>query len=371
MAKWNKKIGLLVLNLGLLVMTPSMVNAADCYSCDPRDPCVDPCGSESCFGGYDLGVDFLYWKAAIDDLDWCAVFTSDEVTEVRPNGVNYQVKYHDVCPGWEPGVRVRLSKDACWCDWRFAASYTRVKSSADRSCDNCIGCSTSDIYILAPPLFNGESGQYEYAKADWESTYQTWDVLFSYDIDCNRCHVFSPFFGIEGLILSQNLEATYETPRDAIANSANFKWNSNYFGVGLKVGSDYTYNICDSLKLFARASGTLVVGDDDSSNTQTFWSNSTTDATFTRVKWKDDDCARLVPGYHVQLGVLYESCYCGTEWGFRLGWEFVNWYNVANHRDFTGSGDVGTTSTDLSGSSSPNVRTYGFHGLLAGLELHF
>lgn len=384
MAKWNKKIGSALFSLGLLAMTPNVTEAADCYSCDPCDPCGDQCCNESCFGGVDFGVDFLLWKPAVNDLDWSATLVEETVpgTGFEPSGIDVFVKYHDVCPGWEPGFRLRLSKDACWCDWRLGLSYTRVKSSAHDHVDSCLdctaSCTNSSETVVAPPVFGSSSfspsSQINFAQGKWESTYQAWDILFAYDIDCCRCHVFSPFFGVAGLNLDMKLEADYQHCPGTLQNSIEYKWTDSFFGAGLKVGSGYSYNICDCLKLFATASGSLIVGDDDARNTQTFWDGLTT-PNFVTVRWKDDDCARILPGYHFQLGVLYESCYCGTEWGFRLGWEFVEWLNVANHRTFVSDATVSSvsppTSANVASSTSPNTRAYGFHGLLAGLEVHF
>lgn len=200
MAIWNKKIGFATLSLGLLAMTPNMTEAADCYTCEPV---CDPCNqcADSCFGGLDFGIDFLYWKPAIDDLDFCARYEPVDIvsTGFNPTGTAHHIKYHGVCPGWEPGFRLRLAKEDCWCDWKLGLSYTRVKSTQHRKCDSCTECETSNpIVIVGPPLFGADrfgtgADVFNFAKAKWESTYQTWDVLFSYDIDCCRCHVFTPF----------------------------------------------------------------------------------------------------------------------------------------------------------------------------------
>lgn len=384
MTRWNQIMGLATLSFGLIAMSPNMTEAADCYACDPVcNPC-DPC-ADSCLGGMDFGIDFLFWKPAIDDLDFCASFYQEPSAETTwdPQGTDAYIKYHGICPGWEPGFRLRLAKEDCWCDWKLNLSYTRLQSTQKRHCDNCDECHVIDEsttrVIVGPPLFGGDrlgTNPFQFAEGKWESTYQTWDVLFSFDIDCCHCHTLTPFFGVEGLILNQRLEVNYENTPDAKAWSAQYKWADNFFGAGIKVGTEYTYNICQCLQLFARASGSLIVGDDDITNTQTFWTG-TTSPDYLSIHWKDDDCVRILPGYHVQLGLLYESCYCGTEWGFRFGWELVEWHNIANHRSFVSEVNVLSpgafegNSVDVSGSSSPNTRTYGFHGLLAGLEVHF
>jgi hypothetical protein len=120
------------------------------------------------------------------------------------------------------------------------------------------------------------------------------------------------------------------------------------------------------MKVFARGSGSIVVGNDCSSaDAGVYWLDGTTTTLDTR-DYNDDDKCLIVPGYHVQVGFLYESCYCGVDFGVRLGYEFVNWYNVPNHRVFPGESDL-----DSAISTSSSIRSFGMHGLLAGADVRF
>lgn len=347
MAKWNKKLGLVFLNLGLLTVTPNFANADSCY-----DPCCDPCS----FGGFEIGADFLYWKPCVDNLDYVYYFEGETTSASTPSITERHSGYKSVCLDWEPGFRIRVAKDDVWCDWRLSASYTwlNINNSATST-----KLGVTDGEFLISPLFTFFDDflqNFEVIKGKYDTSYNTWDVLFSYDISCNRCHTFSPFWGVEGLIFNQELSAIgfADVTIDNVDVLA-AKWTSDYFGVGLKLGTDYVFQMLDCLKLYASASGSITVGNHDNKlvNTEYDASGNITIDTF-----KSDDNCQFVPGYHLAVGVLYESDMCGCDYGFRLGWESTEWRNVSNPRQFA-----------LFGSS--NTSTVGFHGLVAGLDFSF
>jgi len=338
MKKWRKTISLVFLSVGLVALTPNVANAQSC------NPCCDPCDWNLCDQTFLIGADFLYWKPCIDDLDYAAVVEND-------NGFT-DVDYKGICPDWQPGFRGYFGLPEFFCDWGLYFSYTRLEccDTHKTTFDDPDGSNGITSPLIHPDLLT--TNLYDEAKGHWDLTYQEWDVLFSYDISCNCCHSFSPFFGVAGVYIEQHLRAEFP-------NDWEVDWHSDYWGVGLRAGSEYAYRFNDCFSFFARASGTLLAGKADSRNRQEFG---------TDIEIKDDDCCHFVPGYHIGAGFVYEGCTCGTEWGIRIGYEFLNWHNVPNHRVFSGTdGD----NAELSHSSSASTRNLGFHGLLAGVSLSF
>lgn len=359
MAKWNKKLGLVFINLGLLTMTPNFANADCCY-----DPCCDPCS----FGGFEIGADFLYWKPCVDNLDYAVVKYNSSSEGSSPETTTNKWGYKCLCLDWEPGFRIRFGKDDIWCNWRLDGSYTWLDIKSTASCKK----PDSGVEYVSSPLFHIAQGNQDdpdfneltYVAGKYDTTYQSWDVLLSYDIACNRCHSFQPFFGVEGLILNQKIGVAglvdYETDEaDAIAAG----WNSDFFGVGLKVGTNYEFQMFDCLKFYGSASGVITVGDRDGK-----FKGLTYDASgnIDEFLFTDGDCCQFVPGYHLALGLLYETDACGCEFAVRVGWEFVQWHNVSNPRVFTSGGEYREYF-----SSSADYTTFGLHGLTVGLDFTF
>lgn len=378
MAKWNKKLGLGILNLGLLIATPNPARANDCNACDP-------CGSsnscsDSCFSGIEIAADFLYWKPCVDDLTIGArvseLFT-DSITSFNSRDIDYK----NICPSWEPGFRITAGKDDVWCGMRISASYTWMNFDDSASISLCSGI--DDGWVETPLIHPYISGRLtgtpkQYVRGEWDSTYQNWDVLLSFELCGNRCHSFSPFFGVSGLILDQSIRVDSYVDacvrRDNTPLSAHMRWENDYFGVGFKFGSDYTYQLCDGFSIFAMASGTIVSGSADNKfNRNNQWTYAA-NGVETRLDFEDDACCQVIPGYHLKLGINYESEMCGCESNIRLGWEYVAWHNISNPRRFDEvgafDGDV-TKYADGSYSSQANTTTIGFHGLLVGMDFAF
>ncbi len=377
MAKWNKKIGLVFLNLGLLTITPNPASADDCRSsCDPCGNSNDSC-ADSCFGGIEIAADFLYWKPCVDDLTYGA---SVSPVDTSTTGLSLRtIKYKNICPNWEPGFRITAGKDDVWCGMRLAASYTWI--NMNNSNHSSTQCGTSlPGWIESPlihPALSGITDRHA-IRGSWDATYQTWDVLFSFDLCGNRCYSFRPFFGLAGLIFDQSMKvALFDDDCRILADSVHMRWDNDYFGIGFKVGSHYSYQVCDGFSIFANASGTIVSGDsDDKFNKNTQTSVGLDGITLTRLTFEEPSCScQMIPGYHLQLGIEYVSDMCNCETNIRIGWEYLIWHNISNPRRFFDSGSLATGATtafrDGTYSSQANTTTFGFHGLMVGMDFNF
>ena len=377
MKKMNKKLALAVLTLGFAGLVPSVASADSCAprgcaprSCEPIscDPCNTTCATDCC--SFDVGVDFLYWKPCVDDLDFAAKVEGviDDVD--NPLHVNYQ----SVCPEWEPGYRIFLKKENAWKCFNLSLSYTWLNSDdAERShAGNGERIAAVGLHPFLVEDFDTNDNFFDFGRGKWELTYQTFDILLSYPFRCGSCHTISPFFGVEIVKFDQEWDSRYEfTPTGSapISSVATVEWSSDYKGAGLKIGTDYNYLLCDGLSLFARASGTIAIGDADTHNRQSFYrvdtSGNIQNADY--IDFKDDDCCHVVPGCHLQLGLQYEDNTCGCEYKLRFGYEVVKWYNLQNPRRWFEGEDNG----NIAQSTHSNTTTLGFHGLLAGLEFNF
>ncbi|CRX38638.1 Lpg1974 family pore-forming outer membrane protein [Estrella lausannensis] len=364
MKKLNKKLALAMLSLGFAALTPSVASAD---SCAPKS--CDPCNTSSDCWSFDVGVDFLYWKPCVDDLDYSAT-VSGEVGNID-NAL--EVRYNSVCPDWEPGFRITLKKESAWKSFDLSFSYTWLDAGDSQSSHGGNGERIAAVG-LHPFLVdeNSPTGFYDLGKGKWELSYQTFDVLLSYPFRCGSCHTITPFFGVEVAKLDQEWKAAYEYQASTgPAEVAALKWESDYRGAGLKLGTDYNYLLCDGLSLFARASGTILIGDADTTNRQSAFEinadGTIVPETANYIEFKDDDCCHVVPGCHLQLGLQYEDETCGCEYKLRLGYEMVKWYNLQNPRRWFEATDGG----NIAQSTHSNTTTLGFHGLLAGVEFKF
>ncbi len=345
MKKWRRNFSLAVLTAGLLILAPNFANAGSCGSCEPCNTC-DPCGWDCCsFNGFDFGVDFLWWKPCVDDLDFGAEQKGDKF------------EYHSICPDWEPGVRVTLTIPDFYCDFGFKGSWTYIESDDSSSFSN-----SEDVLatLLHASVAEDTSGIYDRAKGSWEACYNEWDLLFYYNMNCNSCHNFMPFFGVAGITLFQEFKANYFDSGGLLAKA---EWESDYWGAGFRIGADYNYRFSDCLSFFVKSSGTILAGVADSEHVSK--GRDEPSGSFGSKKiGEDDECCQIVPGCYIGAGFIYDTNICDFDFSFKLGYEFVNWYNLPNQRMFP-------EDDFISHSTSSNTRTFGFHGLTAGLAFSF
>jgi hypothetical protein len=405
MSNWKTTIRKLLAGTSLLMMPLSTVSAYD--SCCSYDPCCAPsfdcsgCG----MGNFAVGVDFLYWKPLVDDLDYGYTTNFDGNSPNFVGSSSGLVQYQSVCTKWEPGVRVNLSAPCVLCNWDASASFTWMKSrSNDCASANSCGYEGCVVNTLLHPVLNSfvdelAQGRAQKITADWHSTYYNIDALLSYKINMNPCLDITPYFGIDALYLKQQQEgtasiATYGYDSCPLARMC---WDVNYWGVGLKMGSSVEQRCCDCLSVFANANATLLAGKISKAQNQQSFAKLLQNAPIARacgdncgndcgndcgsdccysdyntLTFKDSGCGSFVPGYHLQAGFKYASNLCGCNYAVRVGYEFLYWLNLPNPRRFaTQLNELEENICSIGYSSGTNERTFGFHGLFLGAEFKF
>lgn len=332
MEKWRKKIGLAVLaSTALLAFAPNEANA-NRYSCDPCDTCCNDYNSCD-FGGFEVGVDFLWWKPSADNVDTGIVRTSAD-----------HDSHNNLCPDWQPGVRVMFRMPKFYCDLGLCASYTFIEPTKKQHHHHNGGVFIPGSETSCNECDDQGGFAFDHAKAKWDLTYQEWDILFGYDIACSQCNHFKPFIGIAGINVSNDVRLHFHHEGDE-DGGIHHRHNTDFWGVGLRAGAEYQYQLSDCLRFFALAHGTILAGESDHKS-----HNGGFDS-------KDNNCSHLVPGYHIGTGFSYNTSICNWDLAFRIGYEFLVWHNIRQHRDVNG-GKVGD-------------RTFGFQGLFVGLGVGF
>lgn len=338
----SKTLSLVAISAGLLTMSPNIVYGQDCDPCDSDDSC----SRSFCDLDFEVGVEFLWWKPCVDDLDYAA----ERTTSNSP--FTFQIKSID--PDWEPGVRVMLALPGFYCDWDLRVSYTYIKSDDSSKIEE----DDAIVPVIGHPGVSQHSLADE-GKGTWKACYHEWDVLLAYDILFNECYSVTTLFGVAGVALDQELEATLSGE----SGDAFTKWKSDYCGVGFRFGTDYKYRMSECFEFFVMGTATILAGDADSKNEQDDSSSNSIAVV------KDDDPCQIVCGYHIGAGFIYETSVCNYDSYIKLGYEFLQWNNLPNHRTFVADGQ--SENADVVISTSSNTRTFGFHGLTLGLSLTF
>jgi hypothetical protein len=359
-SKLKTKLALLL--TACCALLPAVGNADYYFASDPRCPEVcppcDPC--PRWFSGIEVGADFIYWKPCINDLDYAITFTSDP--SGAPVTAYGQYKLLNHC--YEPGFRVHAAKSNVWCGWDISASYTWIWS---KDSDSTIPPLPDGMVFstLNNGALNLQAGSITLIDASHSVRYQSFDVLFHHEYNCfGPCNLLIPYWGIEGIKIDQEIHS--ETVGAFLQELATFNvdWDSEVLALGLKLGTEYQYTIKPCLKWFTNASFSIVAGNNDTTNRQIRTVDSTVplDAD---IKFKD--CSGIcIPGCHLMTGLSYEQDFCGMLLRARIGYEFLEWWNVPKIRRYFSADldDIGVSTASL-GSS------LGFHGLFVGLDVGF
>lgn len=302
--------------------------------------------------GWDIGADFLWWKACENDADY-AILYNDNPTLSKGNFIDVK---HD----WAPGYRLYAEKKNLLCNLNLYGSYTYFEANDASS------IATGGGFLLSTLIHGGRNpfatGSIHSITARHKIRYQTFDVLLTYD--CGLCcgQTFTPFFGLEGLKLNESWCSVVSGTIFNQPGTDTIGWCSNYEALGLKVGAEYAYELSCGLNMFVVGSLSLLAGCDSANNVQL--QNGPESAFIQSNSFKENPCL-CTPGAHIGFGFSYEKCWCGKTIDLRIGYEFVDWWNVPTIRRFAGSGTTVGVSTSSAGANLT------LHGLFAGLSVGF
>jgi hypothetical protein len=325
---------------------------------DPGNYCSDyyfgdelPCFENCHEPRFETGIDFLYFKPVIDDLEY--VFKSkdgfENSTSVEATG---EGKYKFIDLDNQPAFRVHACKPRTFFGFNFSSSYTYLRAK-DR---NSTSIDEEPEALLLPTLLHGGFLIPDITEAEgtWKLCYQSADLLIGYDFTCANCHQFTPFVGFEWLRIDQTIHAKYASNPAGL--TASTKWHGEYNGAGLKAGIGYWFTCSQCLSLYAKGFFSILTGDVDSNyHIQQQLSISE----ITDLHLKAEDCL-FVPGYHISIGVSYGTRFCGWKLRWNLGYEFVEWSHVPNLSKFYDDNIL------LGINSSSNTSTLGLHGFSWG-----
>ena len=364
---------------------------SDCAICGDSCYCDIPENPPPCW--FDWGLELLYWKPCVDDLDF-AIKTKSE----KPN--QSTGKYLNVCLNSEAGVRARISRDDLFCGWGLQASYafiyTEDKTKTDVNINPIVDNPTDKkkeeekkeekkvpynrfSTLLHPKLFEDP---WDSISGKYSIHYHAWDAMVMHQLDYYRCHLFTPFAGVSGVFLDQQFKSKlkiYKENKDGkksptIQDKGFVKWDSDLIGVGLKFGAEYLFKVDSSLSLFSKASFEILASHVNTLNKQQVRLDvQSKDPIISGMQFRDPDCWRLVDGCHFQLGAIYAHDVFGCGSVLRFGYEFVKYYNVPNPRRFFQFQDAESQNSDemMSRSTPTNTSTLGFHGIFIGMDVKF
>lgn len=279
-------------------------------------------------GGADLVLtgDALFWKSAVDGLEYAGVGTglalsfpeldgeyrgyvnpiaeaiSDCCTSsCGPNGQDFPTplfltdeEVRNPSPRWDWGFRIGLGVNTAWDNWDLGIVYTHFSNEGkDSVCTTNCACEFI-IPVYTTPLTQLLFAGVVSAAAEWKLELNMIDVEVGRDFYVSRYLSTRPFFGIRGARIKQGEDIFYQggiptilnylfseyvsesglLPRSAELDlgvtTQTFDLDSRFTGVGPRIGFNTTWRVGGGFSLMADLALNLLYGNFNSSvDTQT------------------------------------------------------------------------------------------------------
>ncbi len=200
---------------------------------------------------------YLLWTPHEDDIDWAAKFFSNSTSNVN---VNTHLKKPDF--GWYSGVRLAVGRylpnHDHW-DISLISTYFYANTENESSPDANDGGSLIPMWSPTAPLFNYTKGE-----GNWRLNFFTWDLACGRNLFLSSKITAHPFFSLRSYLIyesqSSKLSGTLTTPNLVQTASSKFKGHNNSWGIGPRVGADFTFYLNKFWTLLGSLSGSVLLG---------------------------------------------------------------------------------------------------------------
>lgn len=277
-------------------------------------------------GGFFARVDFLYWRADEDGLQYGVV--------QNINSTASSISSHALLPEieWGPGFRLGIGYTfSCKDYWDLMALWTHfgTEQSGSKSVnsDPLIGPFIQPWWGVT--LLGGFS---DHASLHWDLTYNTYDLDLGRNYFVAKTFSVHPFVGVRGATINQEYHAKYHAiflnPAHAPMDTA-LKIDTDFWGVGAHIGTRLQWRCTPSFSFLGNIGGSLLYGDFDIKekydglvNFQQS-SNATTPVTLTE---------HLTTGafnLEALLGLQWEKFFCQNKYRLAItaGYEWSLWFS--------------------------------------------
>lgn len=218
--------------------------------------------------GFRANIDFLYWKAIEDGLEYGTKMTAGPLIG-QPSQAT--TKLLDLHFEWDPGFRLGAGYIFnCFDQWAVDASWTHIRNHAHGKASALgIESQVGNVNTIIPPwvtqLFELRLGASE-ASAHWHVDFNTVDLSLSRSFCASRRLRLSPYIGFRGAWIDQHYQAKYNSVfllgenRPLFTRVVTFTGKNDFRGFGMRGGSELMWYLGCHWKLFAQLSGSLLYG---------------------------------------------------------------------------------------------------------------
>lgn len=207
-----------------------------------------------------------------------------------------------------------------------------------------------DLYAVYTHLIGNAHGHAGGGHAGWHMNLNMGDLELGRNCLPSKWLLFRPFMGVRGLVIDNDYSVDY-------ARGTHFHADSDFWGVGLRVGIDSLWGLGKGLGIYGNGSASLLSGHFDVHEKEKF---KKAHSHHVRI---ENDVDNVVAAADLALGLQWDYLFSNDRFhfGFKFGWEFNIFFDQNQLFNFLSSDQpIQFKKDDLT-----------FQGLTLGLRFDF
>jgi hypothetical protein len=283
--------------------------------------------------------EFLLMQSKEDGLEFALTNTNSAtagdvapLTAGRIHGFSTESHKWDWDLGFRAGFGFYLNHD----QWNVDASWTylHIKNDKGTHLDG-----TGTVVPLWLGTVHVESSTD--ASARWKGEYNVIDFRLGKPYHVSKYLVMQPYFGARGGWIDQNYTARYSGTIDGQASSyANMKASNDWWGIGARAGVDTEWLL---------GNGWQLLGCVSTSSLYSKFDIDQYDDVHTHKYNIHHEFYTNIPNFELTLGLGYGQHFSKEKYyiGFKVAYEFIQWWDMNQMRKLFGTIDDGTDPANI------------------------
>lgn len=261
-------------------------------------------------GSFEVGADWIYWKAFQDNLEY-ALAASGSPT--RP-------QLTALAPNFKANSGFRVFADYILCDnsWKIGAIYTRLHAKANNNAN--LASTITTLNIITFPIFTvvPTGNTFSSLNSSWTDDVNYFDLDIAREFCLCPCLAITPHMGLRGVWLRQkfNIDGRIIAP-EGRSGAFTSRFSEHFDGYGVEGGLHGHLRIGCGFSLVGHVGGSLLYARIKTNESVTFFSapGVVTNPTLHR------EIFHVSPMLDTFIGLEYQrNCWCYPV-DLHLGWE--------------------------------------------------
>jgi hypothetical protein len=200
---------------------------------------------------------YLLWSPHEDDVDWANRFST-----ISSSNIDLKVRMKKPDFGWYSGARLAIGRylpNHDYWDASLISTYFYAENKNHASPHRESGGTLISTWSPVSQAINYDEG-----KSTWRLNFFTWDLALGRNLFLSSKITAHPFFSLRTFLIYEKQAARYRG-QQGIFNlptmvSAKFEGYNNSWGIGPRLGSEFTYYLNKFWTLMGSFSGSVLLG---------------------------------------------------------------------------------------------------------------